>query len=122
VFVCPTADADHARALGRLLISTYLTVPAYAAFHDWLGRGAALRAMHERWAAGDRAGAAAAVPDDVADELVVHGTPEQCRDQVQAYVDAGVRTPTIALLPTPEASDPAALLELVRRLGPTGAS
>ena len=122
VFVCPTPDAEHARTLGRLLISTYLTVPAYAAFHDWLGRGAALRAMHERWAAGDRAGAAAAVPDDVVDELVVHGTAEQCRDQVQAYVDAGVRTPTIALLPTPEASDPAALLELVRRLRPTGAS
>jgi probable F420-dependent oxidoreductase len=121
VFVCPTADADHARRLGKLLISTYLTVPAYAAFQDWLGRGAALAAMHERWAAGDRAGAAAAVPDEVVDDLVVHGTPEQCRDQVQAYLDAGVRTPTIALLPPPEASDPAAVLELVRRLGPAGA-
>ena len=39
IFVCPTEDADAARALGRMLISTYLTVPAYAAFHDWLGRG-----------------------------------------------------------------------------------
>lgn len=121
VFVCPTADAEHARRVGRLLISTYLTVPAYAAFHDWLGRGAVLRAMHDRWAAGDRAGAAAAVPDDVVDELVLHGTPEQCRDQVQAYVDAGVRTPTIALLPTPEGPDPDALVDLVRRLGPRGA-
>ena len=40
----------------ELLISTYLTVPAYAAFHDWLGRGDALRPMHEAWAAGDRQG------------------------------------------------------------------
>ena len=57
IFVCPTEDAEHARRLGRRLICAYLTVPAYAAFHDWLGRGAALRGMHEAWAAGDRAGA-----------------------------------------------------------------
>lgn len=57
------------------LISTYLTVPAYAAFHDWLGRGAALARMHAAWAAGDRAGAAAAIPDDVVDALVLHATP-----------------------------------------------
>jgi probable F420-dependent oxidoreductase len=118
IFVCPSEDPEYARNLGRLLISTYLTVPAYAAFHDWLGRGGALRAMHERWAAGDRAGAAAAIPDDVVDDLVLHGSPEKCRDQVRAYADAGVRTPVIALLPTPELGSPEALLDVVRRLGP----
>jgi probable F420-dependent oxidoreductase len=118
IFVCPTDDASYARNLGRLLISTYLTVPAYAAFHDWLGRGAALAPMHAAWAAGDRAGAAAAIPDEVVDELVLHGTPESCRAQVRAYADAGVKTPVIALLPTPEATDPAALIDIVRRLGP----
>jgi probable F420-dependent oxidoreductase len=128
IFVCPTADAEYARTLGRTLISSYLTVPAYAAFHDWLGRGEALRAMHEKWAAGDRAGAAAAIPDEVVDDLVLHGTPEQCRAQVQAYADAGVRTPMIALLPTPDARTPEAVADLVRRLGrsadprPTGNS
>ena len=116
VFVCPTDDADYARNMGRLLISTYLTVPAYAAFHDWLGRGEALRSMHARWAAGDRAGAAAAIPDDVVDDLVLHGSPEQCRAQVQAYVEAGVRTPTIALLPTPDPTTPAEVSGLVRLL------
>ncbi|MDT4970892.1 MAG: hypothetical protein QOG22_1035 [Pseudonocardiales bacterium] len=118
IFVCPTDDASFARNLGRLLISTYLTVPAYAAFHDWLGRGAALASMHAAWAAGDRAGAAAAIPDEIVDELVLHGTPESCRAQVRAYADAGVKTPVIALLPTPEATDPAALIDIVRRLGP----
>ena len=118
IFVCPTADEAYARALGRTLISSYLTVPAYAAFHDWLGRGDALREMHEKWAAGDRAGASAAIPDEVVDDLVLHGTPEQCRAQVRAYADAGVRTPVIALLPTPEATDPASVTDIVRRLGP----
>ncbi|HZY76402.1 MAG TPA: LLM class F420-dependent oxidoreductase [Jatrophihabitantaceae bacterium] len=120
IFVCPTADADYARALGRTLISSYLTVPAYAAFHEWLGRGDALRPMQEKWAAGDRAGAAAAIPDDVVDDLVLHGTPEECRAQVRAYADAGVRTPMIALLPTPDATTPEAVADVVRRLGPSG--
>jgi probable F420-dependent oxidoreductase len=117
IFVCPTEDVGYARNLGRALISTYLTVPAYAAFHDWLGRGAALAPMHAAWAAGDRVAAAAAVPDDVVDALVLHGSPESCRVQVRAYADAGVRTPVIALLPTPEVTDAASLSETVRRLG-----
>jgi probable F420-dependent oxidoreductase len=120
IFVCPTEDADYARQLGKMLISTYLTVPAYAAFHEWLGRGESLRPMHEAWAARDRSGAAAAVPDDVVDALVLHGSPEQCREQVQAYAEAGVTTPVMALLPTPEMADPDGLFDIVGRLG-TGA-
>jgi alkanesulfonate monooxygenase SsuD/methylene tetrahydromethanopterin reductase-like flavin-dependent oxidoreductase (luciferase family) len=115
IFVCPTADAGFARALGRRLIAGYLTVPAYAAFHDWLGRGERLAPMHRAWAAGDRAGAMAAIPDDVVDALVVHGAPEACREQVAAYVDAGLDTPVMALLPTPAGAPD---LDLLRALGP----
>lgn len=117
IFVCPSADTDYARTLGRTLISTYLTVPAYAAFHDWLGRGDALKPMHDAWSAGERKGAAAAIPDQVVDDLVVHGSPEQCREQVQAYADAGVRTPVIAMLPTPETETPEGIADAVRRMG-----
>ena len=118
IFVCPTTDTAYARGLARTLISTYLTVPAYAAFHEWVGRGPLLADMHEKWAAGDRAGAAAAIPDEVVDDLVLHGSPESVRAQVQAYADAGVTTPVIALLPTPEMTDAAALVDIIRRLGP----
>jgi probable F420-dependent oxidoreductase len=115
IFVCPTEDADAARGLGRLLISSYLTVPVYAAFHDWLGRGEILRPMHEAWAAGDRAGANAAIPDSVVDDLIVHGSLDRCRDRIASYVDAGLDTPAIALLPTGD--DPATV---VRALAPPG--
>jgi probable F420-dependent oxidoreductase len=115
VLVCPTEDAKFARDVGRSLISTYLTVPAYAAFHDWLGRGEALRPMHEAWAAGDRVGAAAAIPVEVVDDLIVHGSAEACAERVAEYQAAGVKTPTIAILPTP---DGAPTLDLIRRLGP----
>ncbi|HEY2271141.1 MAG TPA: LLM class F420-dependent oxidoreductase [Jatrophihabitantaceae bacterium] len=113
IFVCPTEQTEYARTLGRRLISSYLTVPAYAAFHDWLGRGDALRPMHEAWAAGDRTGASAAIPDEVVDDLVLHGSPESVRAQVQAYADAGLGTPMIALLPTPDGD----LTDIIRRLG-----
>ncbi|WP_033440426.1 LLM class F420-dependent oxidoreductase [Saccharothrix sp. NRRL B-16314] len=113
IFVCPTEDVDAARALGRMLISTYLTVPAYAAFHDWLGRGEALRPMHEAWAAGDRRGAGALIPDEVVDALVVHGSVDECRARVAKYASNGVDTPVIALLPTG-----ADQLDLARALAP----
>ncbi|CAL9404692.1 LLM class F420-dependent oxidoreductase [Saccharothrix sp. NPDC042600] len=113
IFVCPTENAEAARGLGRMLISTYLTVPAYAAFHDWLGRGELLRPMHEAWQAGDRRKAAEVIPDEVVDDLVVHGSVDHCRARVAEYAANGVDTPVIAVLPTG-----ADQLDLVRALAP----
>ncbi|SCF08837.1 probable F420-dependent oxidoreductase, Rv3093c family [Micromonospora purpureochromogenes] len=122
IFVCPTEDAGYARTLGRRLITSYLTVPAYAEFHRWLGRESALGPMWTAWAAGDRRGAGAAVPDEVVDALVLHGSPERCRAQVRRYAEAGVDVPVLALLPTPEltSAGAAALGDLIARLGPAG--
>ncbi|MGC5021791.1 LLM class F420-dependent oxidoreductase [Micromonospora sp. DT47] len=119
IFVCPTEDAGYARTLGRRLITSYLTVPAYAEFHRWLGRETAFGPMWSAWAAGDRRGAGAAVPDEVVDALVLHGSPEHCRAQVRRYAEAGVDVPVLALLPTPEltAGGAAALGELIAGLG-----
>lgn len=99
IFVCVTEDAEAARRIGRRLISGYLTVPAYARFHEWLGRGEALREMQELWDAGERKAANEAIPDEVVDELVVHGDAETCRARIRSYVDHGVTTPIIMPLP-----------------------
>ena len=99
IFVAPTADADTVRAMGKFAIAAYLTVPVYAAFHEWLGRGDLLRPMWDHWKAGDRKAAVAAIPDSLVDELIVHGSPEACREHIQRYVDNGVTTPALALLP-----------------------
>jgi alkanesulfonate monooxygenase SsuD/methylene tetrahydromethanopterin reductase-like flavin-dependent oxidoreductase (luciferase family) len=119
IFVCPTEDASYARTLGRRLIAAYLTVPAYAEFHRWLGREPVFGAMWQAWAAGDRKGALAAIPDAVVDELIVHGSPAECRAKVRAYADAGVAVPVMALLPTPESErgGAAALATLLAGLG-----
>jgi probable F420-dependent oxidoreductase len=99
IFVCPTEDEDRARTVGRIAIAAYLNVAVYAAFHQWLGRGPLLEAMWSAWRSGDRKGALAAIPDDVVDALIVHGTAAECRDHVRRYVDNGVTVPVLMLLP-----------------------
>jgi probable F420-dependent oxidoreductase len=99
IFVCPNPDPDAVRNMGRLAVNAYLNVPVYAAFHEWLGREGALGDMWQRWKDGGRKGAAAAIPDTVVDELIVHGPPEKCREHLARYVENGVTTPVIGLLP-----------------------
>jgi probable F420-dependent oxidoreductase len=99
IFVAPTTDADAARGIGRFALAAYLTVPVYRAFHEWVGRTDLLQPMWDAWAAGDRKAAVEAIPEAVVDDLVVHGSPEQCRERIQAYVEAGITTPIIAVLP-----------------------
>jgi len=99
IFVCPNPDAEQVRAMGRFAINAYQNVPVYAAFQEWVGRGALLGPMWEKWKAGDRKGAAAAIPDEVVDALIVHGPPEKCREHIEQYVENGVDTPVVALLP-----------------------
>jgi probable F420-dependent oxidoreductase len=99
LFVIPLEDAVTARFIARRMISSYLTVNAYAEFHRWLGRGDALTPMWEAWSAGDRKLANEVIPDSVVDELVIHGSFAQCRDHVQRYIEAGIEIPSIAIVP-----------------------
>ncbi len=99
IFVCPSENAEVVRAAGKFAIAAYLNVPVYAAFHEWLGRGPQLQGMWDAWKAGDRKAALAAIPDSLVDELIVHGSPAQCRAQIQKYFDNGVTTSSLAIQP-----------------------
>jgi probable F420-dependent oxidoreductase len=99
IYVCPTEDAAQVRSAAKMLIAAYLNVEVYAKFQEWLGRGPKLQAMWDAWRSGDRKGATAAIPDEVVDELVVHGSPAECRAHVQRYVDNGVTVPVLMPLP-----------------------
>lgn len=116
IFVCPSERTDVVREAAKFAIAAYLNVPVYAAFHEWLGRGEVLAPMWEAWKAGDRKAALAAIPDSVVDELIVHGSPAACRDRIQSYIDHGVTTTSLALLPLdPELNH----WDSVRALAPT---
>jgi probable F420-dependent oxidoreductase len=98
IFVAPSSDVEHVRRVGRQACAAYLNVPVYAAFQEWLGRGPLLAEMRSAWDAGDRKGALAAIPDSVVDELIVHGSPEACREHIARYVENGVDTPVLAIV------------------------
>jgi len=116
IFVCPSTNAEVVRNSAKFVMAAYLSVPVYANFHAWLGRGDELAPMWNAWQSGDRKGALAAIPDSVVDELVVHGSPEQCRETIRTYFDNGVTTSSLAILPLdPEMS----YWQAVRDLSPS---
>ena len=116
IFVCPSENAEAVRAAAKFAIAAYLNVPVYAEFHRWLGRTEQLQGMWDAWSAGDRKAAVAAVPDEVVDDLVVHGSPESCRERIARYFENGVTTSSLAIMPLdPEIS----FWEAARSLAPT---
>jgi probable F420-dependent oxidoreductase len=102
IFVLPTDNDEAVRFIGKRAIAAYLNVPVYAAFHAWLGRGETLQPMWDAWKAGDREAATAAIPDELVDELIVHGTPEEIRERLARYAANGVTTPAPAFLAGPD--------------------
>jgi len=99
IFCCPSENTEHVREAAKFAIAAYLNVPVYAAFHEWLGRGDQLQGMWDAWKAGDRKAALAEIPDQVVDDLIVHGSPADCRAKIQEYFDNGVTTSSLAILP-----------------------
>lgn len=99
IFVCPSENAEVVRNAAKFAIAAYLNVPVYAQFHEWLGRGEQLTPMWDAWKAGDRKAALAAIPDEVVDDLIVHGSPEACKARIQSYFDHGVTTSSLAIMP-----------------------
>jgi alkanesulfonate monooxygenase SsuD/methylene tetrahydromethanopterin reductase-like flavin-dependent oxidoreductase (luciferase family) len=113
IFVLPSEDLDLVRFVGQRAIAAYLNVPVYAQFHEWLGRGETLQPMWDAWGAGDREAATAAIPDSLIDELIVHGSPADCRAHLARYVENGVTTPAPAIM-----AGPAEARQALRDLAP----
>lgn len=100
ITVCPSTDADAVRAIARTRLAGYLASPVYEAQQRWLGRGERLDAVWAAWREGrGHAAAAAAIPDDVIDALVVHGAPDACRAHLERFTRAGVTTPILEVMP-----------------------
>ena len=72
--------------------------------------------MWVNWKAGDRKAALAAIPDEVVDQLIVHGSFAECRAKIQQYFHNGVNTSSLAILPLDPAVSHA---EAIRNLAPS---
>lgn len=103
VHVCLSGDLAAASAAARSVVPRYVLHPAVGRlFGDGTG-GVDLSAARSLTLAGDRAGAAAQVPQQVADGFVAHGDAAACAARVAEYVAAGVDLPV--LFPMPVGTD-----------------
>ncbi len=108
VTVAPAIDPELVRRRARPMIASYLNVPAYAEFHRWLGNDELLEPVWHEWAAGRRRQALDAVSDELVDQLIIHGSPEHCIEQIDAHFDAGATD--VALTVQQGTDDPMAAL------------
>ncbi|MCL4448285.1 MAG: LLM class F420-dependent oxidoreductase [Actinobacteria bacterium] len=99
IFVCPSTDSKLVYQQGRYALGGYLNVDVYADFHRWLGRGEYLQPMWQAWEKGERKRAVEAVPNEVIDDLIVHGSPKECREKINRYIENGATTVVLAVLP-----------------------
>jgi alkanesulfonate monooxygenase SsuD/methylene tetrahydromethanopterin reductase-like flavin-dependent oxidoreductase (luciferase family) len=98
---CCLADgsAEAAAAAARAVVPRYVLHPATPRLFGELDGGPSLGDVREKTLAGDRAGAADLVPQQVADAFVARGGADECLARVAEYVDAGVDLPIVAPMP-----------------------
>jgi 5,10-methylenetetrahydromethanopterin reductase len=97
--VC-SLDADRQAALdgARLLVTQYLGQQPHImkasgvpeTLLDEIGKVLTWPATHDQVVAASKL-----VPDDIVQMITASGTPEECREQVRAYVDAGCTCPIL---------------------------
>jgi alkanesulfonate monooxygenase SsuD/methylene tetrahydromethanopterin reductase-like flavin-dependent oxidoreductase (luciferase family) len=98
--VAVTDDVAGARALVRMAFAGYLATPVYNRYLAYCGFEDEAEAIARAFARGDRAATAAAIHDGLIDRITILGSAASCREQVEAFVAAGVTTPVIAPLAT----------------------
>jgi probable F420-dependent oxidoreductase len=94
--VLVTDDKALGRDIFRLAFGAYYATPVYNKFLAWAGYEDAAAAIREGWAAKDRKKTAAAMSDDMIDEIAVIGSMEEVQERIRADATTGVHTQIIA--------------------------
>jgi alkanesulfonate monooxygenase SsuD/methylene tetrahydromethanopterin reductase-like flavin-dependent oxidoreductase (luciferase family) len=96
--VLVTDDLPYARNIVRMAFGGYMAAAVYNKYLAWCGFEDEMRAVAAAFARKDRAGVAAAMSDDLVDRITILGPAERCREQIAAFVEAGVTTPVLSPL------------------------
>jgi alkanesulfonate monooxygenase SsuD/methylene tetrahydromethanopterin reductase-like flavin-dependent oxidoreductase (luciferase family) len=93
VSIYVTSDPAAARDRERPHLAFYIGGMGvfYHAYMHRIGFGAEADRVRQAFQAKDRDRAAALVTDEMVDAVTIIGTPQACRDRIQAYFDAGVQ-------------------------------
>ncbi|MEP5762962.1 MAG: LLM class flavin-dependent oxidoreductase [Halieaceae bacterium] len=101
--VVVSEDKAAAREAFRAGFVGYYATPVYNKFLDWAGYPEAAAEIREGWASKDRERTAAALPDELVDEIAIIGSADECRALMRGYAAGGVHTNIVSCVyPTPE--------------------
>ena len=88
---------DEALVTAKRTFVAYATVPVYADFFRWLGRGDEIDPVVEAWNAGDRKRASSSRPRASIREVFLLGPVEAQRERVAEFAAAGIDTAVLAV-------------------------
>ena len=113
-----TADIGAARDRERPHIAFYVGGMGvfYHQYMHRIGFGAEADRIREAYRSRDRDGAARLVTDEMVDAVTIIGNPRQCREQMQAFFDAGVHEVRLVF----NEPDKEAFVRALRALAPRG--
>ena len=101
--VVVSEDKAAAREAFRAGFAGYYATPVYNKFLAWAGYEEAAAEIREGWAAKDRERTAAALPDELIDEIAIIGTAQECQAKMRDYAAGGIHTNIVSCIyPTPE--------------------
>jgi probable F420-dependent oxidoreductase len=88
---------NEALVTAKRTFVAYATVPVYADFFRWLGRGEEIEPVVEAWNAGDRKRALELAPEGLVREIFLLGPVEAQRERLAEFCEAGIETAVLAL-------------------------
>ena len=97
-----SADEEAARSAARYNLAFFAQLPNYRRQWRRAGFKSAMDSVQEILKTGTRKEAATQIPNELVDQVCVFGTPERCRQQLQAFRDAGAEMPLLAVSPVYE--------------------
>jgi alkanesulfonate monooxygenase SsuD/methylene tetrahydromethanopterin reductase-like flavin-dependent oxidoreductase (luciferase family) len=90
--VAVNASPESGRALARAAFGPYIAASGYNTFYRWIGFEREAEAVAEAMQQGRREEVKAAISDELADALVVHGSPADCHHRFGEYLQRGADT------------------------------
>ncbi|HEX4905921.1 MAG TPA: LLM class flavin-dependent oxidoreductase, partial [Acidimicrobiales bacterium] len=88
-------DRDAARAVNRKTLTGYVSLPNYRNYWKAAGYVEEMEAVEKAIEAGDQDAVKAAMTDRWLDDCTLSGSASFVRDEIEAWFDAGVKTPIV---------------------------
>ncbi|OUS13824.1 hypothetical protein A9Q89_02290 [Gammaproteobacteria bacterium 53_120_T64] len=95
-------DCDAALSAARHNLAFFAGLPNYRLQWRRCGFEDEMAMAEEAWKNSDRRAAANAISDTMVEQVCIYGSPEQCREQIEAFRQAGAAMPVLAVSPVNE--------------------